>query len=79
MTDKLQSGSDSQSAVILQMEKKLNPSAYWRRLWSKDKYCSISTAQYWDWLTFIDVSMNFNDAHIRRKVLLIIHEYRMII
>ncbi len=50
-----QSASDSQSMTILAMERKLNPSAYWRRLWKTDKYCSISTAQYWDWLTYIDV------------------------
>ena len=56
MTDKLQqTGSDSQSNVILTMERKLNPAVFWRRLWKQDKYCSISTAQYWDWITYIDV------------------------
>jgi hypothetical protein len=29
---------------------------FWRRLWKQDKFCTISTAQYWDWLTYIDVS-----------------------
>lgn len=55
MTDLRDNSSDSQSAVILQMEKKLNPQAFWRRLWTQDKFCTISTAQYWDWLTYIDV------------------------
>jgi hypothetical protein len=47
--------SDSQSTVIMEMERKLNPSAFWRRFWKHDKYCAITTAQYWDWLTYIDV------------------------
>ena len=51
----VQSSSDTQSLVILEMEKKLNPTAFWRRLWKKDKFCTITTAQYWDWLTYIDV------------------------
>ncbi len=51
-----QSSSDTQSQVILEMERKLNPQAFWRRLWKTDKYCKITTAQYWDWLTYIDVS-----------------------
>jgi hypothetical protein len=56
MTDQLkQSSSDSQTVMIMQMERKLNPTAFWRRLWANDKYCTISTAQYWDWLTYIDV------------------------
>jgi len=56
MTDQLaSSASDSQSTVILEMERKLNSKAFWRRLWKNDKFCSISTAQYWDWLTYIDV------------------------
>ncbi|CDW73363.1 dhhc zinc finger domain containing protein [Stylonychia lemnae] len=49
-----ENSSDTQSAVILQMEKKLNPSVYWRRFWKHDKYCMISSNQYWDWLTYID-------------------------
>lgn len=56
MADQLnKSSSDSQTVMIMQMEQKLNPTAFWRRLWKNDKYCSISTAQYWDWLTYIDV------------------------
>lgn len=49
-----QSASDSQSAMVLAMERKLNPTAFWRRLWKNDKFCKITTAQYWDWLTYID-------------------------
>ena len=55
MTDQLTSSSDSQSRVILEMERKLNSDVFWRRLWKKDKFCAITTAQYWDWLTYIDV------------------------
>ena len=45
------------------MEKKLNPVAFWRRLRRQDKYCTISTNQYWDWLTYIDVyEINNNSA-----------------
>ncbi len=29
----VQSSSDTQSLVIIEMEKKLNPQAFWRRLW----------------------------------------------
>ena len=56
MTDQLTASSDSQSRVILEMERKLNSDVFWRRLWKKDKFCSITTAQYWDWLTYIDVN-----------------------
>ena len=57
MTDQVLNASqtDSQTRVILEMERKLNPSVFWRRLWKQDKFCTISTAQYWDWLTYIDV------------------------
>ena len=56
MAEQLQTGSDTQSQVILAMERKLNPQAFWRRLWKNDKYCKITTAQYWDWITYLDVS-----------------------
>ena len=55
MTVQLTASSDSQSRVILEMERKLNSDVFWRRLWKKDKFCAITTAQYWDWLTYIDV------------------------
>ena len=50
-----QTTNDHKSQVIMLMEKKLNPKAYWRRFWKHDKYCGLSTNQYWDWLTYIDV------------------------
>jgi hypothetical protein len=56
MTDQLTASSDSQSRVILEMERKLNSQVFWRRLWKTDKFCTITTAQYWDWLTYIDVN-----------------------
>ncbi len=59
MTDRLTLSSDSQTRVILEMERKLNPQVFWRRLWKRDKFCTISTAQYWDWLTYIDVKSLF--------------------
>ena len=56
MTDHLKDkSSDSQSNVILEMERKLNKFTFYRRLWKHDKYCAITTSQYWDWLTYIDV------------------------
>jgi len=57
MTEQLTGpSSDSQTRVILEMERKLNPTVFWRRFRKQDKFCTISTAQYWDWLTFIDVN-----------------------
>lgn len=47
--------SDNQSAVILEMERKLNPTSFWRRFRKQDQYTSITTIQYWDWLTYLDV------------------------
>ena len=38
------------------MERILNPSWFLRRLTKNDEYCTLSTSQYWDWLTYIDVS-----------------------
>ena len=56
MAEQVQSPSDTQSQVILTMERKLNPQAFWRRLRGNDSFAKITTAQYWDWLTYIDVS-----------------------
>ena len=50
-----QEPSDSQTSVILEMEKKLNPFVFWRRMWKTDRFCTLSSNQYWDWLTYIDV------------------------
>ncbi len=57
MTEQLTGpSSDSQTRVIIEMERKLNPQVFWRRFRKTDKFCTISTAQYWDWLTYIDVN-----------------------
>lgn len=40
--------------MIMEMERKLNPTAFFRRFNKTDKFCVLSTAQYWDWLTYID-------------------------
>ena len=41
--------------MIMAMESTLNSSWFDGRS-DKDKYSTLSTAQYWDWLTYIDVS-----------------------
>ena len=47
---------DLRSMMIWDMEKILNPTWFGQRLNKTDQYCTLSTAQYWDWLTYIDVS-----------------------
>ena len=47
---------DQRSMMITEMERILNPSWFWRRLAKTDEYCTLSTSQYWDWITYIDVS-----------------------
>ena len=55
MTEHLKGdSSDSQTAVILEMERKLNPVSFYRRLWPQDKYCSLTTSQYWNLINYID-------------------------
>ena len=46
---------DSRSTMIMGMEKTLN-SEWFNKRNDKDRKCTLSTAQYWDWLTYIDVS-----------------------
>ena len=53
--------------MIYEMEKKLNPSWFSFHNRSKDQYAGISTAQYWDWLTYIDVCNNLTDAKMTCK------------
>ena len=48
------SNAENRTAMIHAMERKLNPSWYARRNKS-DTHCTISIAQFWDWLTYIDV------------------------
>jgi hypothetical protein len=58
MTEHLKGdSSDSQSAVILEMERKLNPVSFWRRLRGRDNYATLTTSQYWNLLVYIDVSL----------------------
>ena len=42
------------SLMIVEMERILNPAWFKRRTQEKDDYCTLSTSQYWDWLTYID-------------------------
>lgn len=46
---------DSRSIMIIEMEKKLNPKWFSRYARRADDFASLSIAQYWDWLTYIDV------------------------
>ena len=52
------SDSDDKSHMIMEMEKKMNPFWFFKRS-NKDEYCTVSSAQYWDWLTYIDVRISF--------------------
>ena len=46
---------DSQrSSMIVSMERIFNP-AWFNRATGRDAHCTLSVAQYWDWLTYIDV------------------------
>ena len=49
-----ETAADNQSSMILDMERKLNPVNFNRRFRKTDKYCTLSNAQYWDMLTYID-------------------------
>ena len=44
------------SSMIMSMERTLNSSWFGRRDQTRTNYCTLSTSQYWDWLTYIDVS-----------------------
>jgi len=46
---------DDRTNMIFEMEKKLNPSWFARHNRSSDDFATLSVAQYWDWLTYIDV------------------------
>ena len=47
---------DNRSSMIMSMEAKLNPTWFEKRATAHTKYCTLSTGQYWDWLTYVDVS-----------------------
>ncbi len=53
---------DNQSQMIFNMERKLNATWFAKRFNKKDKYCALSTNEYWDWLTYIDV--NYQITHL---------------
>ena len=40
--------------MIISMERTLNSAWFWRRHSAHQNHCTLSTAQYWDWLTYID-------------------------
>ena len=42
------------TSIVYQMERKLNPVNFYRRLSKNSQFCRISTSYYWDWLTYID-------------------------
>lgn len=46
---------NDQSLMIMDMERKLNWGWFSRRH-VKDKYATLSTNQFWDWLVYIDVT-----------------------
>ena len=62
MSEKSASVVESRNLMIMEMEKKLNPTWFNRRGAEKDDYCHVSTSQYWDWLIFIDVSCRSSHA-----------------
>ncbi len=46
---------ESRTNMIYEMERKLNAGWFTRRLRKNDSFSTLSTTQYWDWLTYIDV------------------------
>ena len=51
---------DQRSTMIVSMEKTLNSAWFNRRGTAHKNFCSLSTGQYWDWLTYIDVSRHLS-------------------
>ena len=51
-----ESAEESRTHMIMDMERKLNPTWFARRAAPRDTLCKLSTAQYWDWLVYLDVS-----------------------
>jgi len=44
------------NAIVHDMEKTLNSRGIWNLIQGEKRFTRISTNQYWDWLTYIDVS-----------------------
>ena len=63
---------DNQSQMIFNMERKLNASWFSKRFNKVDKFCSLSTNEYWDWLTYIDVDYYCYNGYILTIKILII-------
>lgn len=79
------------SAMIMSMEKTLNNAWFMRRTAAKDSYCTLSSSQYWDFLTYIDVRSRWpkhffafsalfllSCVHFTQSMFVVCH-YRMII
>ena len=49
---------DNRSSMIMSMESKLNSTWFNKRKDAHKNYCTLSTGQYWDWLMYIDVSLD---------------------
>ena len=47
---------DSRSSMIMSMERLLNPAWFSKRANADKQYCTLSSSQYWDLLTYLDVS-----------------------
>ena len=44
------------SEMVVAMERTFNPAWFSMRTKTHLQHCKLSTGQYWDWLTYIDVS-----------------------
>ena len=47
---------DARSTMIMAMERTFNVAWFKQRTNASDKLSTLSTSQYWDWLTYVDVS-----------------------
>jgi hypothetical protein len=45
---------ENNTSIVWDLEKKLNFRRFWDRTNKKEKHCSLTVAQYWDWMTYID-------------------------
>ena len=63
---------NERSSMIVSMERTLNSSWFGRRASARSQCCTLSTSQYWDWLTYIDVS-TINDTPTFYLTLILFH------
>ena len=79
------SENQQRSAMIMSMEKTFNNAWFMRRESGKDQYCTLSSSQYWDFITYIDVCffafLVFCSLTISQCLLMlfVLSKYRMII